>query len=676
LPITLDLRAISAEEGVRAGLSVAALVLANDLLHAPILLESALAALLACLCDSGGPARTRVPALLAFAVLGGLMVGGFGLLRPLGFVLIPLACLAIFCFSFARIYGQAAQQVGNLLSVVLVLALDRSQHGIGPALMLGGSFVGGALWALVLTLVIWRLHPNRPSRRAVARVYAALATLCDDLGELVDTQDGAAEREWERHARQHRRAVRDLIEQARAAVGDRLRSSGATTPATSQSLLRLESADQLFRAVIGLTDLLESGADAATRVAGATLALRLAAVLRGFASHIAADHDAGMAAIGAAIASLSEAVRDLASGTTLRRLGETVVDRLWITLNLAGAAEAVMAELPERAGWLERLVGPLRANVTWRSAALRHAARAAVVSAAGFAITFTWPTSYQHWLTITMILTLQPYYALTLQRALERIGGTVLGGLLAAALSLVCHTPLSIAAAILPLSVLALSLRAVNFGLYMTALTPLIVLLVELAAPAHGHATIVVMRALYTLIGGALAVLGCVFLWPSWEPDRLDQELRLAVRSHGRFGALALGLLQGDVPAAAVDAARREAGMASNNLEASLSRALLEPRRAGRERLDAVMVVDAALRRMAGRLSAMQAERVGRGGAGLAAWRGWIETVTALLDKEVPPPLPDRPEDLPEEPALREGLTRVARQLELSAGALRRYGAI
>jgi hypothetical protein len=115
--------------------------------------------------------------------------------------------------------------------------------------------------------------------------------------------------------------------------------------------------------------------------------------------------------------------------------------------------------------------------------------------------------------------------------------------------------------------------------------------------------------------------------------------------------------------------------VASNNLEASLSRALLEPGRRGRDRLEAAMVVDAALRRVAGRISAMQIDPTLRGGSVLAAWRAWIIQVGELLDGAAPLALPARPDRLPSDAVLAESLERIARQFEVAAGALRRYGA-
>ncbi len=73
---------------------------------------------------------------------------------------------------------------------------------------------------------------------------------------------------------------------------------------------------------------------------------------------------------------------------------------------------------------LHDVLSPLRANLTWSSAILRHAVRAVVLTVVAIAISLLWWSVYAHWLTITVALTMQPYFAATWQRALERIGGT------------------------------------------------------------------------------------------------------------------------------------------------------------------------------------------------------------------------------------------------------------
>jgi uncharacterized membrane protein YccC len=119
----------------------------------------------------------------------------------------------IFAACYARIYGQTGLQVGNLLSVVIVLALDTPAFTITQAAERGLIFFTGALWAAVLTLVIWQLHPYAPARRAVADVSARLARQVRDLNRLANADESFAA--FAAHAAEHRRGVRESIETAR-----------------------------------------------------------------------------------------------------------------------------------------------------------------------------------------------------------------------------------------------------------------------------------------------------------------------------------------------------------------------------------------------------------------------------------------------------------------------------
>ncbi len=262
---------------------------------------------------------------------------------------------------------------------------------------------------------------------------------------------------------------------------------------------------------------------------------------------------------------------------------------------------------------------------------------------------------------------MQPHFALTYTRALERVVGTALGGLVAALVGLVCTTPLAIAAAMFPLAMVALAVRAVSLGLFMAALTPLIVLLVETGQPGASQWSIAAARFGFTTLGGVVAVAAGFVLWPTWEPERLGQEARAAIGAHGAYAEAALTFIAGDGPAEAVQRARRAAGLATNSLEASISRALTEPGATGRARLEAALVIDAALRRTAGRLTAMQLDpglRAALPRDALDAWRGWVGgAMRALAAGET---------ELPPRPAVAEAdsLVRVARQIELMAGAI------
>src|SRR3978361_2414426 len=84
LPIVVNARAISLAEGMRAGLSVAVIIALNEYLSFAPLREAALAALLTCICDPGGPIRRRIPGLLGFALIGAAVTASYGLRHDFG----------------------------------------------------------------------------------------------------------------------------------------------------------------------------------------------------------------------------------------------------------------------------------------------------------------------------------------------------------------------------------------------------------------------------------------------------------------------------------------------------------------------------------------------------------------------------------------------------------------
>jgi uncharacterized membrane protein YccC len=669
----LDLRALNLLEGVRAALSVAVLVAANEWLHWPPMMEAALAAWLTCLCDQGGPIRRRLPPVLMFTAAGAFLTAAVGLARGGGLpVAVPLAGFGLFALSFVRIYGQQAMVVGNLLGVVLVLSLDRAVPDLGTALTLAGAFVGGGLWATLLTMLVWRLHPYLPARRAVSAVYLALAADARDLrGRLRHVRPHS--RVWEEHARAHRRAVREAIELARTAVLDTLRVRGAPATRGAHALIRLEIADQVFNALIALSEELEND-PTHDRAASDRLLRRLRAVLVVLGRAIQTDEVKANRQIERSLAAMAGDLAVLPPDAATHRIGTVIVERLRMALTLnvpanyhPGANEAG-ARIPLR----ERLLAPLRANLNWQSVALRHALRAGVVAAPAIAITVIWYGPYQHWLTITLVLTLQPYFATTITRALERVGGTMLGGIVAALLALVCTTPIAIAVAMFPLATIALAVRQVSYGLFMAVITPIVVLLSELGRPGTSEWVLAGMRALFTAIGGLLALGGAFLLWPSWEPARLPAEIRAAVAAHAVYARATFSFLLGQIGEAAFHEARGAAGVASNNLEASLSRVLQEPRHISPDELEAAMVIDAALRRMAGRLSVMQLDptlAASLPAADLGRWRDWIgAALQAVADRrELTEPRPAAPLG-----PVGNSLARAARQVELMAGAMQR----
>ena len=673
LPIVVNVRAISLSEGARAGLSVAVIIALNEYLDFAPLREAALAALLTCICDPGGPIRRRIPVLIAFALTGAAITAIFGLLRDFGpIVALPLGVFGLFCSSFARIYGQAPQQLGGLLATVQILSLDRGNPSPTEAAILAASFIAGAVWAILLTMVIWRIHPFLPARRAVAEAYRQLSELTRDLHGLVQAP-GMTEAAWEAHARIHRRATREAIEAARTAVMDTVRARGAASNRAAQAIIRVEAADQIFGGLIGLSDLLEH-CSATERGTAERVLRRMRAVILTLGRVVITEDPDAHRRINRSIDSIVADAKALPPDSRPRAAIDGITERLRIARTLAVPANLQPGVDPagQAPSLWQQIIRPFRANLNWTSPALRHALRTAVTAAGPLAFTMFWFTPYDHWLTITVVATMQPYYSLTYTRAVERIVGTALGGAIAAAIGLVCTSPPSIAAGMFVLSISAFAIRSVSFGLFMMALTPLVVLLVETGSPQTGEWVIALARAGLTTAGGLVAVGANFLLWPSREPDLVAAEVRNAIAAHGAYAHANFSVLLNQATAAQLGQARRAAGVSTNALEALITRALLEPGQQNQDALEAAMVIDAALRRCAGRLATLQfdPDLIARVPAeALRTWRDWITASLAGLaaGSNTLSPRPDIAET--------DALARIARQIELMSGAVGRLGA-
>jgi uncharacterized membrane protein YccC len=651
LPIALDLRAVSFSEGLRAGIAVAMTLIVAEVFDLPKLNLAALGALLTCFADPGGPIARRIPAVAAFTLLSGLSFAIFAYLRGVGvWVAVPAAGLMIFCTSFARIYGQAGLQVGNLLTVVTVLAIGFPKSEALAAAALGLNFSAGAAWAAILTLAIWRIHPYSPARRSLSRIAEELAIFARELVTLAAGAENIAA--FETHAAQNRRAVREAIETARGIALETFRRRGLVSRRAAQLSVRLQSLEQVFGALIALSDTLES--DMAVRAGAVTPLIRLAEWLAQMAPLVRADKPLENSALVGALDGLREVIPPAGEA---RASFAAVAENLAVMLSVGTPVGQGLEGAPVPQNLRRRIVAPVAQNLSWGSAPLRHAVRAAVIATPVLAWTMLYGGPFAHWATITMVLCLQPYFSATWLRAAERIVGTAVGGVAAAAIGYFARSELVLAALMLPLASLAFSIRAVSYGAFIAVVTPLIVLLIEQIAPGADELHVALARLGYTFAGGGLAIAGTLLLWPEFAGAKLDSVIAQTVEAHATWlNAVFAMLLEG---APRPDAARRAAGLASNNLEAALARALLEPHAKGDKALGRAAVIDAALRRMAGRLAVLSLQPPAIAEAERPLWDTWRIWLNDCFHNNISerPPLPEGPG--------REALTRLARQIDL-----------
>jgi uncharacterized membrane protein YccC len=204
---------------------------------------------------------------------------------------------------------------------------------------------------------------------------------------------------------------------------------------------------------------------------------------------------------------------------------------------------------------------------------------------------------FGYWATMATLLILQPSIAATWPRSIERAAGSIVGGVLAAAIGYAIHSPLAISLVVFPLVVATMALRPVSYSLFVLFLTPTFVLVADFAAPGANEFAFAITRLGNNVLGCVLALLATFYLWPTREKVDYRAYFGEAVRANLAYLRASLALpRQSDKD---MERLRRAAGLGSNNAEEAIGRIRLE-------KLEDTMVdtvtltVLSLLRRMAG----------------------------------------------------------------------------
>ena len=660
-PTPLNTGAWSLGAGIRSAIAVCIPLVLAEWLDQSGLSWAAIVALWICLVDPGGPTLVRVRLLGWFSVFSVISCVLGALLRPHLWLSAVIALLWCTATCLIRVWGTNAANAGTLLAINFLIVLGLAQAAdLHAALIFGGWSAAGAIWALLIVLVLWRQRPYAPARAAMAAVFEALGTYAGALPALraggADAPSGPL-----------RAACRNALEAARSVLITMQRDRSGQSVRGQHLVLMLADAERCFAVLLAIDELL---------------------------AH--AEHgpvpNAALTGIGSGLSGIAVALRTRSLAAhlpDLPRNPEGEIGRL-----LARAAQWMSAAAEHMGGITPDtppppsltppanpgLLAPLRDHLSFNSLAFRHSARLAVTGTVLVLLTNGLDIERGYWLTLTAVAVLQVYPSATWTRALERTGGSVMGGLIAAAAAFLLHGPAQATLIILPLCLITMSVRGVSYALFVLFLTPTIVLMAELFQTGAGLSPhLAELRAIDTAVGSAIGLIASFVLWPSWEARYLRPRLAENIRANGAFFLAALRLRDHPDTLDDVEAKRRAAGLASNNADASLQRIMSEPRRNQQRIVGAAMVITAAARRLAGVAAAvMQIApdlNADLGPAGAAFGQEIDALVAAVSGGPAPPDAPDPPDIAGLGPLLGPEIERGWRQLELIREAARRLAA-
>lgn len=161
--------------------------------------------------------------------------------------------------------------------------------------------------------------------------------------------------------------------------------------------------------------------------------------------------------------------------------------------------------------------------------------------------------------------------------ASQRTAGTAAGAVIAGLLLAGLHGTLTLGFAVVILLFAALFVQRRRYGLGVTFLTPLIVLLLATSMGDPWRDTL--DRVVDTLAGAALGITAGYLLWPQWERERVPAQLARAIRGNRDYMVEVFATLFGaTVSSERIGELRRQAEIATGNAEAGFQRLLSEPR--------------------------------------------------------------------------------------------------
>lgn len=575
--------------GLRAAVATMAPVLAAPWLPAEAATWMMLAGFNGALNDRGGSYRTRAMTMGVLAIATAIAVGLGALAHGHLVAAILLTFAVSVACALARVWGSPGAGIGGAVLCSYLISLALPPDGISEAVHRALFAIAGGAWVMLISLVLWPLRPYRPVRVAVAACYRALAEYADDLA--MRTQRGESHDAWELLTPTV--AVRTAIEEARAVLASTRLGRPGETERGERLLVLHEAVEQMFVHLIALGDTVES-VEAGQREPAVAVVLAatlndLALTARRTAVAIEAERDGEHVVIRWS----GEGVRTAATGPVrsgidihyehaarlLDRVSQYADVAAETAESLNGGGAVVLDNglvTPARIEPRPALIEVLQQILTPGSLLVRHALRVATLAAAAVWLAAALGLRREYWITITIVIILQPYSGATTQRALQRVVGTMLGGILTAGLASMFHDSHAMLVLIFVFVGACVALLPLNYAAYSIFLTPAFVLLAEAGA---GDWHLAGLRVVNTLIGGAMAMVGAWVLWPTSEWRDLPTLAAAALRANERYLRLAVRAASGDREALhAIGEARRHVAAAAANLEESFQRLLGEHR--------------------------------------------------------------------------------------------------
>ena len=491
--------------------------------------------------------------LIVIAALIGMYVGH-------SLVLSVMAMFVVGIFAaLIRNWSDYGSSIGVAVGFFFLFGLA-NPVSFQTSLIYGAYVFVGAAWAILITLLSFPFSPSNPLRRSVAKIWKANTDFIDAIiqKQLSDSDevDALTMTQKEMDVRKAINHSADLFER-RQTKQTRLKAQhydmmielrktsslfGASLYAMQEELEILNSPDfkPIKHSVVYKT--LSSLGQATARISIVIFTLR--------------GEDLTMAKIRIkrfeiAIQLCKEACQQL----RLSEKEQRAVLHLIETLHKAhGYLEQTILQIEEKlnlkkSDYLENyklsfnhfisglkprvLIEFIREMFNVDSQQFKYALRVAIGLSIGVFIYKFFNIDHGHWIALTMLIVIQPYYGATQKKGIERTIGTVAGIVLGGIIMLLPIPHQAFVGILVVISFFVAYFLRNNYKIGVFFVTIMMVVMMQISQ--QGSWELIGWRVLSTLIGAVLALVAGYAFWPVWEKQRFPVLLSHALTQNKHY---------------------------------------------------------------------------------------------------------------------------------------------
>lgn len=541
--------------------------------------------------DTQGPINHKRNGMLYCNILVFLTALLTGLLNHYP-VLIGLEILVLcFLYSMLSVYGNRASSIGTAALLIMILTIDQeaiSSNGVWKHSL---YILCGGIWYMILSLSLSQIRPFRLAQQAMGECIREVARYVKLKADFYDIHSDFDENYKKLVAQQvivheQQDSVRELLFKTRIMVKestpvgrllivvfvdivDLFEQTMATHydyQAIRNTFGKTESLHEFNRIIIKMADELENLSYYIISNDKPQPLYDFRPELEKLKAGIDKTEESGINVL--VLKKILINVRNM-----LNR-----VEKIYAYFNQQQISNLTDVDYSKFVSHQDYDTKILKENFSLKSSVFRHSVRVSLMCFTGFLISKLFPVGYHsYWILLTILVILKPAYSLTKQRNIERVIGTVIGGLLGALILYLVKDQTSRFILLMIFMVGTYSFQRLNYIVSVLFMTPYILILFSILGA--NNINIVKERVLDTFIGSFVALISSFVVLPNWEYYQLKDIMKDVLIANYNYLYQVAQKLSGKTPdVTSFKLVRKDVYVSSANLGSAFQRMLSEPK--------------------------------------------------------------------------------------------------